>query len=79
MAERNHTAHSEPPLVVDFHAVLKSIHAMESLEAGLTYEECSGSGPVYIALVHKDGLGVIDEVVRILDHESKPHMMFSME
>jgi len=67
-------SYSEPPLVVDFHEVLKSINAMESLEAGLTYEECTD--PPYLALSHQDGLGVVDEVVRILDHESKPHMMF---
>ena len=67
-------SHSEPPLVVDFHSVLESIHALESLDAGLTYQECTD--PPYLALAHQDGVGVVDELVRVLDHESKPHMMF---
>lgn len=67
-------SHSEPPLVVDFRSVLESIHALESLDAGLTYEECTN--PPYLALSHQDGLGVVDELVRVLDHESKPHMLF---
>jgi carboxypeptidase D len=67
-------SYSEPPLVVDFHSVLESIHALESLDAGLTYQECTD--PPYLALAHQDGLGVVDELVRVLDHESKPHMLF---
>ena len=67
-------SYSHPPLVVDFQDVLESIHALESLEAGLTYQECTD--PPYVALKHQDGLGVIDELVRILDHQSKPHMLF---
>jgi carboxypeptidase D len=67
-------SHSKPPLNVDFHSVLASIHALESLDAGLTYQECTD--PPYTALSHQDGKGVVDELVRILDHESRPHMMF---
>ncbi|KAL7455890.1 hypothetical protein ACHAWC_009340 [Mediolabrus comicus] len=67
-------SHNSPPLSVDTHSVLSSIHALESVDAGLTYEECTD--PPYMALAHQDGKGVVDELVRILDHESKPHMMF---
>lgn len=71
-------AHSglTPPLTnqVNYHDVLSAIHATESIDAGQTYRECTD--PPYIALQHQDGLGVVDELVRILDHESKPHMFF---
>ena len=70
-------AHSglTPPLTnqVNYHDVLSAIHATESIDAGQTYRECTD--PPYIALQHQDGLGVVDELVRILDHESKPHML----
>ncbi|KAL9181534.1 hypothetical protein ACHAXT_010339 [Thalassiosira profunda] len=69
-------AHSAslPPLKVNYREVLESIHATESIAAGQTYRECTD--PPYIALQHQDGLGVVDELVRILDHETKPHMLF---
>ena len=63
-----------PPLGVDYRDVLKSIHATESIDAHQTYLECTD--PPYIALQRQDGLGVVDELVRVLDHESKPHMLF---
>lgn len=62
------------PLVVNYKEVLHAIHAEESIDAGQTYAECTD--PPYYALAHQDGLGVTDEVVRILEHESKPHMLF---
>jgi len=59
---------------VDYKEVLKAIHAEESLVAKQKYEECTD--PPYYALTHQDGLGVVDEVVRILEHETKPRMLF---
>jgi len=65
---------TSPPLSVNYKDVLKAIHASEATEAGQTYRECTD--PPYMVLKHQDGLGVVDELVRILDHESKPHMLF---
>lgn len=65
---------SKPPLKVNHHDVLKAIHATEAADAGLTYKECTD--PPYFALKQQDGLGVVEELVRILDHDSKPHMLF---
>jgi len=67
-------SYSNPPLQVNTQDVLAAIHATEAAEAGLTYQECTD--PPYVALQHQDGLGVVDELVRVLDHESKPHMLF---
>eukprot|EP00571_Detonula_confervacea_P006954 CAMPEP_0172320622 /NCGR_PEP_ID=MMETSP1058-20130122/40959_1 /TAXON_ID=83371 /ORGANISM="Detonula confervacea, Strain CCMP 353" /LENGTH=657 /DNA_ID=CAMNT_0013035917 /DNA_START=41 /DNA_END=2014 /DNA_ORIENTATION=- len=65
---------SNPPLDVNYRDVLAAIHATESIDARQTYRECTD--PPYLALQQQDGLGVVDELVRILDHESKPHMLF---
>lgn len=65
---------SKPPLKVDHRLVLKAIHATEASDAGLTYEECTD--PPYFALKEQDGLGVVEELTRVLDHETKPHMLF---
>ena len=65
---------SNPPLNINYRDVLSAIHATESIDAGQTYRECTD--PPYMALQHQDGLGVVDELVRILDHDSKPHMLF---
>jgi carboxypeptidase D len=65
---------TSPPLQVNYRDVLAAIHATEAIQAGQTYQECTD--PPYIALQHQDGMGVVDELVRILDHESKPHMLF---
>lgn len=65
---------SQPQLQVNYHDVLVAIHATEATAAGQTYQECTD--PPYLALSHQDGLGVTDEIVRILDHESRPHMLF---
>jgi len=59
---------------VDYKDVLKAIHAEESIDAGQRYQECTD--PPFDALEHQDGLGVVDEVVRILDHKEKPRMLF---
>ena len=45
--------------------VLKAIHAEPSHEAGQRYMECTD--PPYNALAHQDGLGVVDEVVSLLN------------
>lgn len=64
---------TNPPLKVNYRDVLAAIHAGESIKAGQTYRECTD--PPYLALQQQDGLGVVDELVRVLDHESKPHML----
>ena len=67
-------SHSQsPPIGVNYHDVLEAIHATESIEANQKYLECTD--PPYVALQHQDGLGVVDELVRVLDHKSKPHML----
>ena len=63
-----------PQIGVDCVDVLQAIHATESIDAGQKYLECTD--PPYLALMNQDGLGVVDELVRILDHPSKPHMLF---
>jgi len=65
---------TNPPIEVNYKDVLAAIHAEESIDAGLTYRECTD--PPYLALQNQDGLGVVDELVRVLDHPSTPHMLF---
>lgn len=48
---------------------LEAIHATPSRKAGQVYQECTD--PPYDALADQDGLGVVPEVVKILEHESK--------
>lgn len=48
--------------------VLEAIHATPSREAGQAYRECTD--PPYNALSHQDGLGVVNEVVKILEHDA---------
>lgn len=45
--------------------VLESLHATYSTEAGQRYQECTD--PPYNALAHQDGLGVVDDVVALLE------------
>jgi len=59
---------------VNYHDVLKAIHADESIAAKQRFEECTD--PPYTALAGQDGLGVRDEVVRILSHGDKPRLLF---
>lgn len=68
------SSHSHPPLIVDYLQVLNAIHALESVDANQVYMECAEDP--YDALEHQDGLGVVQEVVRILDHPSKPQILF---
>ena len=65
---------TSPPLHTNYREVLKAIHATEAIDAGQQYKECTD--PPYLALQHQDGLGVVDELVRVLDHKSKPHILF---
>jgi carboxypeptidase D len=50
-------------------AALEAIHATQSKTAGQRYEECTN--PPYDALAHQDGLGVVNEVVKVLHHEAE--------
>lgn len=61
-------------MTVDYKEVLKAIHAEESIDANQRYKECTD--PPYNALSHQDGLGVTNEVVRILEHDTKPKLLF---
>jgi len=53
--------------------VLDAIHASESAKYQ-KFRECTD--PPFMALKHQDGLGVTDEVVRILDHPSNVRLLF---
>ena len=55
-------------------SVLAAIHASAATTAGQRYQECTD--PPYHALEHQDGLGVVDDVVDILNHASRPKMLF---
>lgn len=59
---------------MDYKNVLNELHAEESISANQRYAECTD--PPYNALAYQDGLGVVDEVVRILDHKEKPRLLF---
>ena len=60
------------------HDVLKAIHATPSWESGQRYKECTD--PPYYALAHQDGLGVVPDIVELLEHtgddDEKIRMMF---
>lgn len=58
-------------------AALAALHATPSRQAGQIYQECTN--PPYDALSHQDGLGVVNEVVKVLDHqegEDKVRLLF---
>ena len=55
-------------------AVLEALHATAAIEAGQRYQECTD--PPYEALAHQDGLGVVDDVVAVLNHPSEPRLLF---
>jgi len=65
-------------MTVDTTAVLRAIHAEAGLELPndnkVKFKECSNAP--YDALEYQDGLGVQDDVVDLLDHKSKPRMLF---
>ncbi|CAB9507783.1 Pheromone-processing carboxypeptidase KEX1 [Seminavis robusta] len=46
---------------------LQAIHASESRAAGQRFQECTD--PPYNALSHQDGLGVVNEVIQVLEYE----------
>ncbi len=46
--------------------VLAAIHATASRDAGQVYQECTD--PPYNALAHQDGLGVVPDVVQVLEY-----------
>ena len=57
---------------VDFHEVLRAIHASESIDAKQNYRECTD--PPYEALSHQDGKGVVGEIATLL--EANVRLMF---
>jgi len=59
---------------VDYHKVLTALHATESIAVGQRFEECNSAA--FNALEHQDGLGVQDEVAHVLDHVSRPNLLF---
>jgi len=68
------------PWTINSETVLEAIHATESIMANQFFAECTD--PPYDALSHQDGLGVVPEVVRILDYpgvgpeQTKVRMLF---
>eukprot|EP00537_Pseudo-nitzschia_pungens_P018192 CAMPEP_0172410434 /NCGR_PEP_ID=MMETSP1061-20121228/76882_1 /TAXON_ID=37318 /ORGANISM="Pseudo-nitzschia pungens, Strain cf. pungens" /LENGTH=814 /DNA_ID=CAMNT_0013146619 /DNA_START=87 /DNA_END=2531 /DNA_ORIENTATION=- len=48
-------------------SVLEAIHASPSWEAGQRYRECTD--PPYEALSHQDGLGVVQDIVELLEND----------
>lgn len=54
-------------------SVLQAIHATAATAAGQRYEECTD--PPYNALSHQDGLGVVEDVVAVLQHASQPRLL----
>jgi carboxypeptidase D len=62
-----------PPWAVQSETVLEALHATESIEARQYFAECTD--PPYDALSHQDGLGVVPEVVNILNHPGAPSTM----
>ncbi|GMI52168.1 hypothetical protein ScalyP_jg4442 [Parmales sp. scaly parma] len=53
---------------------LPFIHAGQATTAGQVYKECTD--PPWYALKHQDGLGVLGNVENLLNHASKPLMLF---
>jgi hypothetical protein len=54
--------------------VLEAIHATAATPAGQRYEECTD--PPYDALSGNDGLGVVDDVIDILEHADGVELLF---
>jgi carboxypeptidase D len=54
--------------------VLEAIHADSAASAGQRYQECSG--PPYLALSNQDGLGVVDDIIAILEHKDRIRLLF---
>ena len=56
------------------HPVLETLHATAAQSAYHTYVECAY--PPHFALAHQDGKGVVDDIVEVLQHPSKPRLLF---
>jgi hypothetical protein len=56
----------QPAMKTDLSQVLAAIHATPSRDAGQKYQECTD--PPYNALAHQDGLGVVPDVMVLLDN-----------
>ncbi|KAL7580721.1 hypothetical protein ACA910_001006 [Epithemia clementina (nom. ined.)] len=54
-------------------SVLDMIHAQAASQAGQKFLECTD--PPYNALAHQDGKGVVDDIVEVLQHPSKPRLL----
>lgn len=68
---------NEPPGSLDpqiSKQVLTTIHAEAAAAAGQVYQECTN--PPYNALSHQDGKGVVPDIVAVLEHPSKPRLLF---
>lgn len=59
---------------INYLDVLNALHALESVDAGQRYKECTD--PPYTALSHQDGKGVVNEVVNVLNHPDKVRVLF---
>ena len=59
----------EDPGMDVMNQVLEAIHATASHDAGQRYQECTD--PPYNALAHQDGLGVVHDVVALLEDNAK--------
>jgi carboxypeptidase D len=55
-------------------SVLQALHATAATAAGQRYEECTD--PPYNALSQWDGLGVVPDIIAILQHSTKPRLLF---
>ena len=53
---------------------LSFIHATQADTAGQVFKECTD--PPWYALKHQDGLGVLGNVESVLNHATKPRMLF---
>lgn len=54
--------------------MLEAIHATAAKQAGQTFYECTD--PPYKALAHQDGLGVVDDVIAVLEHPDNIRLLF---
>lgn len=64
----------QPPMFANSDVVLESLHATGAAAAGQFFRECTD--PPWEALRQQDGKGVVDELVRVLEHESEPRVLF---
>ena len=62
------------PPMINSDETLEAIHASEATSANQLFLECTD--PPWEALQHQDGKGVVEELVRVLDHPSRPKLLF---